>query len=397
MSTHARLAPSGSHRWAVCTASTGFIEANKDKLPPSGSRFADEGTAAHGYGKEHLTGNPIVMPESFEGPVMSYVNWVNKELGNGPRIIERSVPLFYSPKERGTVDAGQVTSRRIFIGDLKYGVGVEEVAEKNTQLGIYAESLIQQMEQVMDIDPATPVSLNIWQPRDRNNPEPLRNWTITRKELREFMADTIEVAVDIIRNRPEDAVFKADPEEQCRFCPAKGICKEYALYGIQQTPLAVEIFDTPIEKLFELPNPNLMPRDARIKVIQSSKAITAWLKELEAQEVQELTNGAQPAGMKLVAGRSNREWTDPAAAEKLLRNYLAAEQVVPPGDIISPAQAEELLKGKETSTRFENRLASLITKPEGKPTLVPETDKRPALDLNPTKMLPVIGGSEEVI
>jgi hypothetical protein len=68
-----------------------------------------------------------------------------------------------------------------------------------------------------------------------------------------------------------------------------------------------------------------------------------------------------------------------AEAIKLLNNHLTIDELRPRADLISPAQAEKALKGIELSTRFENKLASLITRPEGKPTLVTEDDKRPAL------------------
>jgi hypothetical protein len=85
-------------------------------------------------------------------------------------------------------------------------------------------------------------------------------------------------------------------------------------------------------------------------------------------------------GYKLVTGKSNRVWKDAEAAQTLLSNHLGIDTTRPRADLISPKQAEEALKGIELSARFKTRLQSLITKPEGKPTLVSEDDKRPALD-----------------
>ncbi len=97
--------------------------------------------------------------------------------------------------------------------------------------------------------------------------------------------------------------------------------------------------------------------------------------------------GAERKGYKLVAGKTNRQWSDEDQAKQLLRNHLTAEQTNPPSELISPARAEKLLKGIELSTRFENSFAKLITKPPGDPSLVPETDKRMALEFNPTEGL----------
>ncbi len=398
--SHAKLSPSGSSRWAVCTASVGFIDAHAHELPPSGGVYADEGTQAHEYAKSMLLGKKVELPPGFSDPVSRYVEFIRSQTSlSETLIVERRVTLFYSDIYQGTVDAAQVTPERIFVGDLKYGAGVSVDAVENKQLAIYAESLIREYEEIDDVAGSAEVSINIFQPRDRNNPEPVRNWTLKRSELRDFVRREIEPAVDIIRNHPEQAKFVANPDAQCRFCPAKGLCKAYANYGLDQTPLGIELFEVVSEKQqIELPQPDSLTREQRIKIILARKPLEKWLEAVEQQEVAELMNGAAPAGMKLVEGKSNRAWSDEEAAEKLLKNYLASDEVRPPGNIVSPAAAEKLLAGKETSTRFENRLSSLITKPEGKPTLVPETDKRQALELNPTKMFAhLVDESEPVI
>jgi len=74
-------------------------------------------------------------------------------------------------------------------------------------------------------------------------------------------------------------------------------------------------------------------------------------------------------------------------ALKLLSNHLSLDEMRPREEIISPAAAERLLKGIKLSTRFTNRMESLITRPEGKPTLVSADDPRPALSLKPTNGL----------
>jgi hypothetical protein len=94
--------------------------------------------------------------------------------------------------------------------------------------------------------------------------------------------------------------------------------------------------------------------------------------------------GADPQGFKLVTGKSNRAWSDTDAAQKLLSQHLKLDVTRPRADLISPHKAEQALKNKELSKRFQTRLHSLITKPEGKPTLVAETDPRPALLLETT-------------
>lgn len=383
---HSRLAPSSASRWTTCTASIGFVEANAHLLPKdNGSTYADEGTEAHAMAAKALLPGPFCITPNgpkaeMEFHVSAYRTWVRSYQKPGTYLkVEQRVPLFYLPEQFGTVDAAVISMEHIFIGDLKYGVGVSVEAEKNKQLAIYAESLIQGLETLDEVPAKTPVTLGIFQPRDRNNPEPIRSWPTTRGELRTFCAEIEAAAEDIFANKVK---FEANPEGHCRFCPAKGLCKHYGSYGLEV------ISDEPLEVVaskpqITLPEANSLTREQRVKIISFRKSIEAWLEAVEDQEMNELLNGAAPLTYKLVEGKSNRQWVSVEEADQLLSNYLPAEVRRPPGELISPAQAEKALKGKETSTKFENRFAALITKPPGKPSLVPIGDKRPALLMNP--------------
>jgi hypothetical protein len=82
-------------------------------------------------------------------------------------------------------------------------------------------------------------------------------------------------------------------------------------------------------------------------------------------------------GFKRVEGRKNRAWK--AGAESQVKSLCAsvglAEDAYAPRSLVSPAQAEKLLKGY---TKADD-LADLIEKPKGEPVLAPASDKRPAL------------------
>ena len=118
-----------------------------------------------------------------------------------------------------------------------------------------------------------------------------------------------------------------------------------------------------------------------MQVLKAKRVLTDWMDAVMAQETSDLMAGAAPMGFKLVEGRSNRTWVDEEAALKLLNNHLTIDELRPRADLISPAQAEKALKGRELSTKFENKLQGLITRPEGTPTLAPEDDKRPAIQV----------------
>jgi len=373
------VGPSASGRWSVCTASPQFLVDNADKLPSDSSEYADEGSVAHHVAAQLLTAaDPGKVSGEMLAHVTKYVDYVRSQFDQyrGSIVkIEQPINLFYLPSRSGIVDAAVIRHDHIFINDLKYGQGVSVQAEGNTQLAIYAESLIQSWEQVMDFPVDLTVTLSIIQPRDRNNPEPVRVWTMTRKELADFTAQLAAKAELALSGKGE---FVPD-DKACQFCPAKGICAAYATRGLAALPEPARVI--------ELPHPGTLTREQRVQALKAKKVLAQWMEALEDQEIHDLSNGAEPVGLKLVEGKSNRKWANVDDALKLLSNHLSLDEMRPREEIISPAAAERLLKGIKLSTRFTNRMESLITRPEGKPTLVSADDPRPALSLTPTNGL----------
>ena len=394
--THSRLPPSGAYRWTDCTASIGFCERNAEILPKESSVYADEGTKAHEYltrtlrkQLDQVSGIPEM--DRIVTECVKYINEV--AYGDGTVIlVDRKVPLFYLPSQKGTLDVAVVRKDCIYIIDLKYGAGVGVYAVENKQLAIYAESLLRGLEQVEEFAPDLPVHLVIYQPRDRNDPTVVREWVITRGELATF-CETINATAQLILG---GHAGKFSPGQACKFCPAVGICTAYASHGL------LAISDEPVDvvlaqPVIELPRPEALTREQRQRIISGRKVLEKFLEAVEDQEMTELLAGAAPINFKLVEGKSNRQWSDEEAAQKLLRNHLTAEQTNPPSTLISPAQAEKLLKGINLSSKFENKFATLITKPPGKPSLVPVSDKRPALMMNPSDGLVVLREAEDII
>lgn len=394
---HARLPPSSAFRWTACTASIRFIEENEAILPKESSIYADEGTRAHTALTKRLRFETPV----YDNPDMAqivencaaYVFGQGKTEDGDKLLVDQRVPLFYLPTQKGTLDVAIVGKKRILILDLKYGAGVSVYAERNKQLATYAESLIRGLEQVEEFPAEFPLELIIWQPRDRNDPEVCRSWKLTRGELSLFCETEIGVAAQQILSGHK-GVFC--PGEACKFCPATGICSAYATRGL--AALSDEPVDVVLaQEKIELPRAESLTREQRQRVIASRKVMEQWLEAVEDQEMTELLAGAPAMGFKLVEGKSNRQWRDEDAAKQLLRNHLSAEQTNPPSTLISPAQAEKLLKGIELSTKFENKFASLVVKPPGKPSLVPVSDKRSALVMNPSEGLAPIQEPQDVI
>ena len=393
--SHSRLPPSGSARWSVCTASLKFIEDNAHLLPKQNWTFAERGTRAHDAGAKLILdphAQVVVDDDEMLTSMKGYAEFVRTKIEPGDRVlVERKVRLFYLPTEKGTVDAAIIGPKRIYIADYKDGVGVGVYAKENTQLASYAESLVRELELIEEVPDDLLVTLAIYQPRDRVDPNPIRLWNINRGVLREFTRKIEEAKDRIFAGQLE---LKAGPHCDKSFCPARGLCPSYASLGLE--PIG-ETTTTLVDKApARLPVPESISRAQRQRILGVKSAVIAWLEAIENQEVAELMNGAPPEQFKLVEGKTNRQWVDESKVKILLETHLKPEQVTPPVEpsVVSPAQAEKLLKGIKTSSEFNASLSALITKPAGRPTLVPITDKRPALMLSPTDGLSNIETSE---
>ncbi len=381
--THAVLAPSSAKRWCHCTASVAYCEENSLLVREGDTRWADEGSRAHDEAEAVLSGRKNIadVPEDFRPHVTFYVNHCLPFAAAASfTLVEEKVPLFYSPEDTGTVDFAAISMRRIVIRDLKYGAGVMVDAKENEQLGIYALSLIESLEAdgLISFDPDTEVDIGIVQPRYRGE-DPVRTWVVTLQELRDFLAP-VQAAADLILSGGPTAF--APSEDACRWCKAKGFCearRQWSLAPLDAETLAAVPTLTKAEvKLpaeervaLRLPGTNM----ATLVAFWANKSnITALL-----DDVAELLRQTLPPGVKLVQGREgNRAWADEAAAEKLLASKLKLDERTT-RKLISPTQAESLLQNFLDSPRFAAKFGALVVRPEGKPTLALEDDKRSAI------------------
>jgi hypothetical protein len=384
---HARLPPSASARWVPCKASVGYIEgliSTGEISADNRSEHSDTGVKAHDLAARILNGERrLVWAEDADMlvNVRAYVDFCRSKVEPGDRFwVERRVPLFYRPTQRGTIDFPIVGKNRIVVIDYKNGVGVGVYAENNTQLASYAESLVQELEMVESVPDDMPVEMHIFQPRDCNDSEPVRSWIITRKELREFAA-TINEAAQLI-DQGLDLRFVAGSHCDKAFCPARGHCKTYAAQGLEAVSDEAPV-DVVIAKPLLMPLPASLTRDQRVRIISKADQMRSWLNAVEAQELQELLAGAKPLGFKVVATNTHRKWSDEEAVITLMATKRPIDEVAPRSPL-SPAQAEKLFKSDK---EFVGALVGLQVKPQGKPVLVAESDKRPQLVLNPSEGL----------
>ena len=101
--------------------------------------------------------------------------------------------------------------------------------------------------------------------------------------------------------------------------------------------------------------------------------LTAWAADIKEYALQQALSGTEYPGFKVVEGRANRKYTDEEAVAFVVKDngYDPYEKK------LLGITAMTSLLGKK---KFEELLGALIAKPQGKPTLVPASDKRPALN-----------------
>lgn len=363
MTAHAKLSASGSSRWLNCPGSVEAEDGIKDK----GSFFAQEGTCAHELaelvlaqggsckdwvGKTLVENNAFSVDQVMVDYVQVYVDYV-KSVG-GFQDYERRVDYSeWVPGGFGTSDCLAVVDDTLYVIDLKYGKGVKVDAFENTQGILYALGAWSEMNLIHDFDK---VRIVIVQPRLDHIDE----WELGVDELMRWGAFISERAELALSKNAE----RVAGEKQCQWCKAKATCP--ALESFTRKIL-INDFDS-LESPDKLTDQQL--RDA----LDAKKLIIGWLDAVESLVTERLESGEPFEGFKLVAGRSLRKWGDESVAARVVFDLVGEDAYEK--KLISPAKAEKILgKSKKAA------ISELVVKPEGKPTLTPESDKRPAINL----------------
>ena len=361
--THALLSPSSSERWISCPPSVRMSEGIEEKL----SEYAAEGTAAHslceyklhellGYEQLDIRENLDYYNKEMEDCTEEYRNYINELLaehgGRKPLMfVEQRVDFSRFVKEGfGTSDCIIIDNDTIFVIDFKYGTGVKVDALNNTQMMIYAIGALEMFDGIFDI---SHVVMTIFQPRLNN----ISTFEMTKDDLYHWALAILKPAADMAYQGAGD--FKCG--NHCRFCKAKANCRARAEYNLKLAQYDFKMPDT--------------LEDIEIEsLLGKMDMLIDWAEDIKTYALDQAVQGKKWRGYKIVEGRSNRKYTD----EKAVADKVTKAGYDPYEKKVLGITAMSKLLGKK---KFEELLSGLIEKPQGKPTLVPESDARPEMNI----------------
>ena len=370
--SHAILSPSGASRWLACTPSARL----EQHFPDSSGDAAKEGSLAHELGEtlirfqvkeikkaaynkalKKIQDNPMYNAdmqehaESYAAFVMERLGEAQKKTKDAVLQIESKLDLTeYVPEGFGTGDAIVIADGVLDIIDLKYGKGVSVSCVNNKQMMLYALGALREFDCLYDI---RIVRMTIYQPRLDNISSfemavsDLQNWAETELKPKAKLAF--------------DGLGEFVPGDHCRFCRAKAQCKANAEEKLQ---IAQYEFQD-----------NVLLSDTEISdILSKADAFKTWLSSIESYALSEaIDNGKKWDGFKLVEGRSNRTYLSQDQVAKRLVENGYEESIIYTKSLLGITAMEKTI----TKKTFESLLSDLVIKPQGKPTLVPITDKRP--------------------
>ena len=377
---HALLSASGANRWLNCTPSAKLEDVHGERTTSS---YAAEGTLAHELSElyikhdvlnelsdddfnvqfEEILTNELFSDEMLE-MVPIYVEYCANEYNSEKEKnkyalleVEQRLDLTeYIPESFGTADCVIVSENILEVIDLKYGKGVPVYAEHNTQGMLYALGALRKYDMLYAIEI---VKITIVQPRINN----ISTWEISVSELLDWAYNELKPKAELAF-RGEGEIT---PGEWCKFCSVKNRCR--TLYE-EQLKIAKHEFQ----------DPELLTDDEISEILKRAPQFSEWVNSIvEYAQKRAIEHDKHWPGFKLVAGVSRRKWLD---EDKVIDTIFArfpeaTEDQVLNTKLRSISEIEKIF-GKK---RVTETLSDVIIKPQGKPTLVPESDKRPALGI----------------
>ncbi len=364
MGKHAFLSASASHRWLECPPSAKLCSEQEDRASP----YAQQGTDCHelcAYLVEKSLGREVTDPtenltfydQEMQDCAESYCSHVTEQIKAAkqhcpdPQILIEQRLDFSRWVENGfgTGDCVIVSDDVLQIIDYKHGLGVLVSAEKNPQMMCYALGALELFDGLYDIEE---IRMTIFQPRREN----VSTFSMTKDQLLTWADEVLKPTAALAYEGKGE--FKAG--DHCQFCKVKATCRKRAEYNLELAKYDFEM-------------PSTLEETEVVAILPKIDGLMSWAADLKEYALQQALSGTHYEGFKVVEGRANRKYSDEAAVAT------AAEKAGfdPYEKKLLGITAMTSLMGKK---KFEEVLGGYITKPQGKPALVPESDKRPAMN-----------------
>lgn len=357
---HAILSPSASNIWLRCTRAPRMCE----NIPDQQTDYARQGTQAHtlcqyklekalGYDVKDPRAELDLLDEEMESCSDDYVQFVMQLLTEMRQTCSDPVILIeqrldfseWVPGGFGYGDCILVADGAMHVIDFKYGEGVLVDARDNSQMMCYALGAINLLDNLYDINS---VSMTIFQPRREN----VSTWTQDKFELFGWADSVLKPAADLAYKG--EGTFCAG--EHCRFCRARATCRARAEYNLELAR-------------YDFAMPDTLEDDEISAILSKIDSLTSWAADIREYALTQALSGKHFEGFKVVNGRSVRRYTSETDVAKAVTDA----GFDPYERSILGITAMTKLLGKR---RFEEILGQFVIKAPGKPTLVPESDKR---------------------
>lgn len=364
---HSVLGASAADRWMNCTPSAQLTAGMEDET----TTFAAEGTAAHALCEwkvrkalkmragrrptsDYWTDEMEEFTDDYRDFIMYLVGQAKLTCKDPVTLIEQHLDFScYVPDGFGTGDFLLVADRELNVVDFKYGRGVAVYADHNPQMMLYALGALNLFDCLYDIEQVT---MTIFQPRLSS----ISTWTISAEELYKWAEEVLKPKAELAAKGEGEFISGS----WCRFCKARNTCRARAESFLELAKM-------------EFQPPALLSDEEVAEVMEKADELSKWASDVMAYaQAEAIENGKHWNGYKLVEGRSTRRFIDEKKVEEAAKG--AGYTDIYDKSLITLTAFEKLM-GKDT---FKEVLGSYVTKPAGKLTLVPVSDKRPEVTVN---------------
>jgi len=345
---------STAKRVISCPGSVKLVQ----KMPPQPSSVhADRGTMLHEAISTILSDGTVragmykhkdqlLTQELYDEKIVTALNALDEVDPHGNLVYEVETRVGFGdllPGVFGSTDlVGRIGNRAVVL-DWKFGDNVIVDAVENAQLMFYAAAAMRTEKLQWAFDGVDEIECVIVQP------PAVRRWVTNVSRIKQFEHELVSAVKTALR---DDAPLAQG--DHCRWCAAKPICPQ--MTGAVDRAIKQQVINMDVDTL--------------AKHLHTADLLEDWIKDLRALAFGLLEKGATVPGYKIVQKQASRQWADEAKAQAVL----GEDFVVTKTELLSPAQAEKVLKKRKLTLPDD-----LVVSVSSGTTLAPVDDPRPAV------------------